>query len=81
MVKLIKLLAFGTLMLGALTASARNFFLLPERLEALAGSGQTVGSSFPAAETAVPADRVRATLFPRLRVAAASAGHAGPTQD
>lgn len=34
MVKLMKLWAFGTPMLGASTASAHDFFLLPQRLEA-----------------------------------------------
>jgi hypothetical protein len=83
MVRLIKLLAFGTLMLGASAAGAHDFFLLPERFEAPAGTGQriraTVGSSFPTAETAVPAERVE-QLFaqgsgsPRLQL-----GSAGPS--
>lgn len=66
--KLFKLLAFGALALGSSAAHAHDFFLLPERFQAPSGRTQTiratVGSSFPAAQTAVPADRVE-QLFAR----------------
>ena len=74
---LFKLLGFGTLALIASAAHAHDFFLLPDRFQAPAGSAQTiratVGSSFPAALTAVTADRVeqlyaRGAGSPRLQV-------------
>lgn len=80
MEKLFKLFAFGALALGTSVAHAHDFFLLPERFVASAESGQTiratVGSSFPAADTAVPADRVeqlfaRGSGSPRLQVGSA----------
>ena len=81
MEKLVKLLSFGALVLGSSVAHAHDFFLMPEQFEAPTGGGQTiratVGSSFPAPDTAVPADRVeqlyaRGSGSPRLRVGSAS---------
>lgn len=60
--KLERLLALSILALAPSAAQAHDFFLLPERFAAPAGPvptvRATVGSSFPAAETALPADRI-----------------------
>lgn len=66
--KLERLLALSILALAPSAAQAHDFFLLPERFAAPDGPvptiRATVGSSFPAAETALPADRIE-HLFAR----------------